>query len=88
MDSIGVEIIHKEIRVNLCYFVAKNHTQISVGKASHKLTQIFHKLFFDEWEPQSLILWSPLFKNHVDEGRHVGYVYFAVAVDVAHIVVE
>ena len=28
--------------------MAKNHTQISVGKANHKLTQIFHKLFFDE----------------------------------------
>lgn len=68
--------------------MAKNYTQISVGKTSHKLTQIFHKLFFNEWEPQSLNLWGALFKNHVDEGGHVGYVYFAVAVDVAHIVVE
>lgn len=66
----------------------KKYTQISVGKASHKLTQIFHKLFFEEWEPQSLSLWGALFKNHVYEGGHVGYVYFAVAVDVAHLVVE
>ena len=68
--------------------MAKNHTQISVSKANHKLAQIFHKLFFDEWEPQSLNLWGTLFKNYVDEGGHVGYVYFTVDVDVAHIVVE
>ena len=68
--------------------MAKNHTQISVGKANHKLTQIVRKLFFDDWEPQSLNLWGALFKNHVDERGHVGYIYFAVAVDVAHIVVE